>query len=136
MYIMSKVDLYLIPKHCIHVYSVHKYKSPQSHQLLRTSRMNSHTAIKILLRSTHLHRNAETLQHLTNTQTEDMQTDDLFLGARADQLHLRGVLGLLLGGDHVVEHGCEFGLVDLDVVVTVAFAGLRLCETRGADFRV
>lgn len=98
--------------------------------------MNGDTAIKVLLRSTHLHGYAETLQHLTNTQAEDMQTDDLLLGTRADQLHLRGVLGLLLGGDHVVEHGREFGVVDLDVIVAVAFAGLGLCETRGADFGV
>lgn len=111
-------------------------KSPQSNQLLRTSRMNSNTIIKILLRSPHLHSNPETLRHLPNTQSQNMQTNDLLLGAGTHNLHLRGVLGLLVRGQHVVVHGGELGVVDFDLVVAEAFAGLRLGEADGADFGV
>lgn len=98
--------------------------------------MNSNTAIEILLCSPHLHRHPESLQHLANTMTQDMQSDNLLLRPRADDLHLRGVLRLLLRGEHVVEHGGELGRVDLDLVVAEAFAGLGLREADGADFGV
>lgn len=57
---------------CIHTHTIfssnehipipHKRKQlPQRNQFLSTSRMNSNTTIKILLRRPHLHRNAESL---------------------------------------------------------------------------
>ena len=112
------------------------HKSPQSNQLLRTGRMNSNTIVKILLRSPHLHGNAKTLRHLPNTETQNMQADNLLLRPGTHNLHLRGVLGLLVRGHHVVVHGGELGVVDLDLVVAEAFAGLRLAEADGADFGV
>lgn len=111
-------------------------KSPQSNQLLRTSRMNSNTIIKILLGSPHLHSNPEPLRHLPNTQSQNMQSNNLLLGAGTHNLHLRGVLGLLVRGHHVVVHGGELGVVDFDLVVAGAFAGLRLGEADGANFGV
>ena len=98
--------------------------------------MNSNTTIKILLRSPHLHSNAETLRHLPNTQTQNMHAHNLLLRSRAHELHLRGVLGFLVRGQHVVVHGRELGVVDLDLVVAVALAGLRFGEADGADFGV
>ena len=99
--------------------------------------MDSNTAIKVLLSSTHLDSNTETLQHLTDTKTKDVETNNLFLGTGADDLHLGGVLGLLLGGQaDIVEHGSELGVVDLDFIVTVALAGLGLGETDAADLGV
>jgi len=65
-----------------------------------------------------------------------MQPNNLLLRPRTHNLHLRGVLGLLIIGQHRVEHGSEFGLVDLDFVVAEARAGLGLCEADGADFGV
>lgn len=88
--------------------------------------MNSNTAIKILLSSAHFHGDAKALQHLADAQTQDMQADDLLLGPGAHQLHARGVLGLLFGGEHVVEHSGELGLVDFDIFIAEALAGLRL----------
>ena len=113
-----------------------RLQSPQSNQLLGTSRMNSNTVIKILLRSPHLHGNAKTLRHLPNTQTQNMQTDNLLLRPGTHDLHLRGVLGLLVRGHHVVVHGGELGVVDLDLVVAEAFAGLGFREADSADFGV
>lgn len=99
-------------------------------KLLGCSRVNSNTAIKVCLCRTHLHSNTEALQHLANAETKNVQTDDLLRRAGADDLHLGGVLGLLLGGQtDVVEHVGELGVVDLDLLVTVALAGLGLGET-------
>lgn len=91
--------------------------------------MNSNATIKVLLRSTHLHRNTETLQHLTNTETQNVQTDHLLLGSGTDHLHLSRVLVLFLSGEDVVEHGRELGVVDLDLVGAVPLAGFGLSET-------
>lgn len=99
--------------------------------------MDSNTAIKVLLSSTHLNSDTEALQHLTDTKTKDVQTNNLFLGTGADDLHLGGVLGLLLRGQaDIVEHGSELGVVDLDFIVAVALAGLGLGETDAADLGV
>lgn len=109
---------------------------PQSNQLLGASGVNSDTAIKVLLSSTHLHSDTESLQHLANAQTKDVQADDLFLRASADNLHLGGVLGLLLGGQNGVVHSSELSVVDLDLVVAVALTGLGFGETDNADLGV
>ena len=98
--------------------------------------MNSNTIIKILLGSPHLHSNAETLRHLPNTQPQNMQTNNLLLGPGTHNLHLCGVLGFLVRGQHVVVHGGELGVVDLDLVVAEAFAGLGFREADSADFGV
>lgn len=99
--------------------------------------MDSNAAIKVLLSSTHLDSDTEALQHLADAKTKDVQTNNLLLGTGADDLHLGGVLGLLLGRQaDVVEHGSELGVVDLDLVVAVALAGLGLGETDAADLRV
>lgn len=109
---------------------------PQGDQLLGASWVDSNTAIKVLLGSTHLHGDTESLQHLTNTKTQNVQTDNLFLRTGADDLHLSGVLGLLLSWHNVVEHGSELGVVNLDLVVAVALAGLGLGETDDTNLRV
>jgi hypothetical protein len=98
--------------------------------------MNSNTTIKILLRSPHLNRNAKPLQHLPNSQTQDMQTNHFLLRSGADDLHLRWVLFLLFVGEEVVEHVREAGFVDFDFVVAEALAGLGFCETDCAYFGV
>lgn len=99
--------------------------------------MDSNTAIKVLLSSTHLNSDTEALQHLANAETEDVQTDHLLLRTGTDDLHLGRVLGLLLWGQaDIVEHRGELRVVDLDLVVAVALAGLGLGETDRADFGV
>lgn len=99
--------------------------------------MDSNTAIEVLLSSTHLDSNTEALQHLTDAKTKDVQTDNLFLGTGANDLHLGGVLGLLLWGQaDIVEHGSELGVINLNLVVAVANAGLGLGETDAADLGV
>ena len=98
--------------------------------------MNSNTAIEICLGGTHLHRHTEALQHLANTETQNVQANNLLLRSGAHQLELRWILSLLLGREHAVVHGCEPGVVDLDVVVAVALASFRFRETDGADFGV
>ena len=98
--------------------------------------MDSNTAIKVLLCGAHLDSDTEALKHLTDTETQDVEADNLLLGTGADYLHLSRVFSLLLGGHDVVEHGRELGVVDLDLVITVALAGLGLRETNTADFGV
>lgn len=98
--------------------------------------MNSHTRIKVLLSRAHLHRDAKALEHLTDAQAQDMQTNDLLLGADAHELHLRGVLLLLLRRHDIVVHGGEPRAVDLDPVVAEPLAGLGFGEADGADFGV
>lgn len=109
---------------------------PQSNQLLGASRVNGHTAIKVLLGSTHLHGDTEALEHLTDTKAKDVQTNHLLLGAGANNLHLGGVLGLLFGRHNAVVHGGELGVVDLDLVITVLLAGFGLGETDAANLGV
>lgn len=98
--------------------------------------MNSHTAIKVLLRRAHLDRHTEALQHLTHAQTKDMETDDLLFRASAHQLEFGRVLRLLLRRHHVVVHRRELGVVDLDLVVAVLGASFRFCQTDSADLWV
>lgn len=99
--------------------------------------MDSNAAIKVLLSSTHLDSDTEALQHLADTKTKDVQTNHLLLGTGADDLHLGGVLGLLLGRQaDIIEHGSELGVVDLNLVIAVALAGLGLGETDAADLRM
>lgn len=99
--------------------------------------MDSNAAIKVLLSSTHLDSDTEALQHLADAKTKDVQTNNLLLGTGADDLHLGGVLGLLLGGQaNIVEHGSELGVVDLNLVIAIALAGLGLGEADTADLRV
>jgi hypothetical protein len=55
----------------------------------------------------------------------------------ADNLELGRVLSLLFWGQaDVVEHGGELGVVNLDLVVAIALAGLGLSETDRADLGV
>lgn len=86
--------------------------------------MDSDTGVKILLGGTHLHGDTETLQHLAGAETHDVQTDDLLLGASADELVLCGAL--LLGVHHRVVHGREVGRVDLEVLLAVLLLGFGL----------
>jgi hypothetical protein len=65
-----------------------------------------------------------------------VQANNLFLGTGADDLHLSGVLGLLLSRQDVIEHGSKLGVVDLDLVVAVALAGLGLGETDNTNLGV
>lgn len=106
----------------------------QSNQLLSTRGVNGNTAVKVGLGSSHLDGNTETLKHLTTADTHDVQTDDLLLGARGNEL----VVGraLLVGLHHGVEHGSEAGLVHLDAVLAVLLDGLGLGQADAADFGV
>jgi len=96
--------------------------------------MDRNARIEILLGSAHLDSDAEALEHLARSQTHDMQPDDLFLGASADDLVLGG--GLVGRVHHGVVHGREGGLVDLDVLLAVLLDGLRFRQTDGADLGV
>ena len=98
--------------------------------------MDSNARIKVLLRSTHLHSNPKALQHLSNAQTKNMQPDDLLLGPGTDKLHFGRVLLLFLLGHDVIIHGCEPGVVDLDLVVAETLASLGFGQTDGANFGV
>lgn len=98
--------------------------------------MNSHTAVKVLLRSAHLHSDAETLEHLSHSQTQDVQANNLLLRTGADQLELGRVLLLLLSRHHVVVHGREPSVVNLDLVIAVALTSFGLGETHGTDLGV
>lgn len=98
--------------------------------------MDSNTAIKVLLRGTHLHGNTETLQHLSNSQAENMQTHHLLFRSSDHKFKLGGVLLFLLGGEDIVVHRCEAGVIDLDIGIAEALAGFGLGETDSADFGV
>lgn len=98
--------------------------------------MDSNTAVEVGLGSAHLDSNTKTLQHLADAKTKDVQTNDLLLGAGADDLHLGGVLGLLLSGHEAVVHVGKLGVVGLDLVIAILLAGFGLSETDGADLRV
>lgn len=106
----------------------------QGDQLFGAGRVNSDTAVKVLLSSTHLNGNTKALEHLTDTETQNVQTDNFFLGPSADKLHFGGVLGLVLSRNEVVKHGSELGMVDLDLVVAILLASLGLCETNTTNF--
>lgn len=79
-----------------------------------------------------------------------MKADNFLVGEKCDELELGGVFGLLLFGEpdrggpvsrilsleeaggrygfgnlHIVVHGRELGVVDLDVFLAVSFNGLR-----------
>lgn len=82
-----------------------------------------HTVVKVLLRGTHPDRHTEPLQDLAASLSQDMQTDDLLVFARADDLVSCGLL--LIGVHHSEVHSLEFGLVDSDLVA-VLLAGLGL----------
>lgn len=94
--------------------------------------MYRNTVIKITLGGSHLNCNAKALQHLTRSKTNDMQADDLLLGARADELISSRALVL----KHGVIHGRELRLVHLNIFVTISLPCLRLAKTDAADLRV
>lgn len=96
--------------------------------------MNRHAVIKIPLARPHLDRDPEALQDLGAADAEDVQAHDLLVLARAHELvAARALIGRL---HHGVVHGREAGGVDLDGMVAVLPARLRLREADGADFRV
>lgn len=98
--------------------------------------MNSHTRIKILLRRPHLNRDPKPLQHLPNPLPQNMQPDNPLLRPLANNLHLRGILLLLVRGEHVEEHGRELGCVGLDVFGAVLGDCFRFGEACCAYFWV
>jgi len=98
--------------------------------------VNSHTTIEILLGRAHLDGQSETLHHFITALAEDVESDDLFVFARADELELGRFLLLLLGREDVVVHGGELCVVDLDVLLAVLFVRLGLGEAGGADLGV
>lgn len=98
--------------------------------------MDSHARIKVLLGSTHLDSDAKALQHLSNSQTKNVQSNNLLLWTRAHQLHFGWVLCLLLWGEYVIIHSAKLGVVDLDVLLAVLLDSLGFSKTSGADFGV
>jgi len=106
----------------------------QSNQLLRAGRMYSDATIKVLFGGAHLDRDAEALQHLRRTDTQDMQAHDPLVLARTDDLVARRAFLLRL--HHGIIHGGETRLIDLDVLVAVLPPRVGLAEADGADLRV
>ena len=111
-------------------------KIKDTHQLLGTSRMNSNTSIKIPLSCPHLNRNPKPLHHLRAPQAQNMQADNLLLGALTHNFVLGRLLLLLLGRMEGVEHGREAGVVNFDVFLAEFFDGLGFGEADGAAFWV
>lgn len=95
--------------------------------------MDGYTRVEILLGGTHLHCDTKTLQHLTNTKAKNMQSNNFLLGPGTDEFHLSGVFLFLLSWENAEEHICEFGVVDLQVLLAILFDGLGFSETRGSD---
>lgn len=98
--------------------------------------MNSYTAIKVLLRGTHLDSHAKPLQHFAYAETQNVQSNNFLFHTSADNLHLRGVLLFLVVGEEVVEHVCKAGFVYFDFVVAESLASLWFREPDCANFRM
>mmetsp|Transcript_8523 Transcript_8523/g.24541 ORF Transcript_8523/g.24541 Transcript_8523/m.24541 type:complete len:318 (+) Transcript_8523:107-1060(+) len=112
-------------------------KAPWEHgdKLFGCGWVNGDRGVKVGLGGSHLHGDAESLEHLIGAHSDHVQSDDHLFFAGADQLHrsLWLVIGLHLPWS-VVQVG-EFGAVDLDVVLAVLGNGLVLAESDGADWR-
>lgn len=104
----------------------------QSDQLLGTGGMESNRAVKISLGGSHLDGNSETLEHLIATLSDNVDTDNLLLGACADKLEGRGSLVRL----HGIVHAREFGHIHVQVLGTVLLLGLLLSQTNRSGSRV
>lgn len=98
--------------------------------------MNGYTRVEILLGGTHLHCDTKTLQHLTNSKAKNMQSNNFLLGPGTNEFHLSGVLLFFLSWENAEEHICEFGVVDLEVLLAIPFNSLGFCEARCSDFRM
>ncbi len=61
-----------------------------------------------------------------------MDPDDFFIGAGTNQLHLTS----LTVRSNCSVHGGKGGSVDLNLILTEALFGLRLCQPHGANWRV
>lgn len=105
-----------------------------SYYLLSTRWMYRYTRIQILLRSTHLYSDPKSLQHFSNSQTKQVQSNHLLIRPLTNDLELSWMfLGLFLGeGD--VEHGREFGVVDFDILLAIFLNSLRFCQAYGPNF--
>ncbi|PMB66771.1 Elongation factor 1-gamma 1 [Beauveria bassiana] len=134
---MKHFDLVANWEHCKAVVPVFKQVDVEvanSNQLLGARRVNGDAAVKVGLCGAHLDGDAKTLEHLAAAETQDVQADNLFLGAGGDELVAGRALVFLL--HHGVVHGREARLVDLDIVLAVLFNGLRLAEANAADLGV
>ena len=96
--------------------------------------MNSHTAIKILLRRAHLNRHPETLQHLPAPQAQNMQSDNLLLGPRTNKLVARRPPFRLL--DDGIIHRRKARIVHLDILIPILLPRLGLRKPDSAHLRV
>ena len=98
--------------------------------------MNCHTAVKILLGRSHLHRHPESLHHLIDTLAQDVQADYLLLWPGTHNLKLRRLLLLLLWREDVKEHVTELRMIDFYILLAVLLYSLRFGEAGGADLGV
>lgn len=102
--------------------------------------VDSHAAVEIFLRGAHLDSDAEALHHLVTTLAEDMQTDDLLVGAFAHDLELRGFFLLLFRWETVEQLWCQFVVfVDFSPSLYFLQAGIWMARskklTRGNTWR-
>lgn len=65
---LQSIPLRLVVTDIIYTYNL----STQSHQLFSRCRVNSHTAVEILLGGTHLHSNSKSLQNLGRGVTNNV----------------------------------------------------------------
>lgn len=98
--------------------------------------MNCHTAIKILLRRSHLHRHPKSLHHLIDPLAQDVQADYLLLWPDTHNLKLSRLLLLLLWREDIKEHVTELRMVDFYILLAVLFYSLRFGEAGSADLGV
>jgi hypothetical protein len=98
--------------------------------------MNCHTAVKILLGRSHLHRQPESLHHLIDTLAQDVQADHLLLWPDTHNLKLRRLLLLLLWWEDVKEHVTELRMVGFYILLAILLYSLRFGEAGGADLGV
>ena len=113
---------------------IHPLSLLKSHQLLSTGGVNSHAAVKVSLGRAHLHSNTEALEDLAAAEADNVQANNLLLGAGANEL-VRG-RRLVFGLHHGVVHGSEVGLVDLEVLGAVLGHRLWLGKANGTNLRV
>lgn len=104
----------------------------QGHQLLCTGGVESHSVVEIILGGAHLESNSEALQHLITALADNVDANNLLLGASADELEGRGGLMAL----HGIVQARELGNIDRQVIGTILLLGLLFRQTDSSSSRV
>mmetsp|Transcript_22281 Transcript_22281/g.75330 ORF Transcript_22281/g.75330 Transcript_22281/m.75330 type:complete len:367 (-) Transcript_22281:539-1639(-) len=108
----------------------------QRDELLGSRRVDRDARVEVGLCRAHLHGHAKALEHLVGGHADDVEPNNLFLLAEADDLHRRLGLRRRLDGHRAVPEVDKRRLVDLDVLVAVLGARLGLGQADDADRRV